>query len=156
MVAGIIVCAAADEKFLADPGAAASTASTWMILGGPALFLAGHAAFKLVVWRVVSWPRLAGIAVLGLLALAARAIPGPGPQHLRRGPGNRRRRQRPPALAVPSRRVTRTRRQPAGVILGPSAAPAPGTTTDAPGLRPSQASHHTRTTHSYLFRLIWV
>ena len=41
MVAGIIVCAAADEKVLADPGAAASTASAWMILGGPALFLAG-------------------------------------------------------------------------------------------------------------------
>ena len=49
MVAGIIVCAAADEKVLADPGATASTASAWMILGGPALFLAGHAAFKLVV-----------------------------------------------------------------------------------------------------------
>src|SRR5690349_24418932 len=75
MVAGIIVCAAADEKVLADPGAAASTASAWMILGGPALFLAGHAAFKLVVWRVLSWPRLAGIAVLGLLGLAADAIP---------------------------------------------------------------------------------
>jgi low temperature requirement protein LtrA len=44
----------------------------WMILGGPALFLAGHAAFKLVVWRFASWPRLAGIAVL---ALAADAIP---------------------------------------------------------------------------------
>jgi low temperature requirement protein LtrA len=75
MVAGIIVCAAADEKVLADPGAAASTASAWMILGGPALFLAGHAAFKLVVWRVLSWTRLAGIAVLGLLGLAADAIP---------------------------------------------------------------------------------
>jgi hypothetical protein len=45
--------------------------------------------------------------------------PGPGPGHLRRGPGDRRRRQRPPALAAPSRRVTRTRRQPAGVIPGP-------------------------------------
>jgi low temperature requirement protein LtrA len=33
MVVGIIVCAAADEKVLADPGAVASTASTWMILG---------------------------------------------------------------------------------------------------------------------------
>jgi low temperature requirement protein LtrA len=75
MVAGIIVSAAADEKVLADPGAAASTASAWMILGGPALFLAGHAAFKLVVWRVLSWPRLAGIAALGLLGLAAGAIP---------------------------------------------------------------------------------
>jgi low temperature requirement protein LtrA len=75
MVAGIIVAAAADEKVLAAPGATASTASAWMILGGPALFLAGHAAFKFVVWRVVSWPRLAGIAVLALLAPAAKAIP---------------------------------------------------------------------------------
>ncbi len=75
MVAGIIVCAAADEKVLSDPGAAASTVSAWMVLGGPALFLAGHAAFKFVVWHVISWPRLAGIVALGLLALAAHALP---------------------------------------------------------------------------------
>jgi low temperature requirement protein LtrA len=75
MVAGIIVSAAADEKVLSDPAATASTASAWMILGGPALFLAGHAAFKLVVWRYVSWSRLAGIAVLALLAPVAKAIP---------------------------------------------------------------------------------
>jgi low temperature requirement protein LtrA len=71
----VFVCAAADEKVLSDPGQAASTAAAWMVLGGPALFLAGHAAFKFVVWRVLSWPRLAGIAALALLALAARAIP---------------------------------------------------------------------------------
>ena len=75
MVAGIIVSAAADQKVLSDPGRTANTATAWMILGGPALFLAGHAAFKLVVWRFVSWPRLAGIAVLALLGLAADAIP---------------------------------------------------------------------------------
>ena len=75
MVAGIIVSAAADQQVLSDPSAPASTASAWMILGGPALFLAGHAAFKLVVWRFVSWPRLAGIAVLALLGPAAHAIP---------------------------------------------------------------------------------
>ena len=75
MVAGIIVSAAADQKVLSDPAVAATTASAWMILGGPALFLAGHAAFKLVVWRYVSWPRVAGIAVLALLALAAGTIP---------------------------------------------------------------------------------
>ena len=28
-----------------------------------------------MVWRVLPWPRLAGIAVLALLALAAHAIP---------------------------------------------------------------------------------
>jgi low temperature requirement protein LtrA len=75
MVAGIIVSAAADQKVLSDPGRTANTATAWMILGGPALFLAGHAAFKLVVWRFVSWPRLAGIAVLALLGLGADAIP---------------------------------------------------------------------------------
>jgi low temperature requirement protein LtrA len=75
MVAGVIVAAAADQKVLSGPDATASAASAWMILGGPALFLAGHAAFKLVVWRSVSWPRVAGIAALALLALAAKAIP---------------------------------------------------------------------------------
>jgi low temperature requirement protein LtrA len=75
MVAGIIVTAAADEKVLSAPAGLATTASAWMILGGPALFLAGHAAFKLVVWRFVSWPRVGGIAVLALLGLAARSIP---------------------------------------------------------------------------------
>jgi low temperature requirement protein LtrA len=75
MVAGIIVAAAADEKVLSEPGATASTSSAWMILGGPALFLAGHAGFKLVVWRYVSWPRVTGVAVLALLGLAAKAIP---------------------------------------------------------------------------------
>ena len=75
MVAGIIVSAAADETVLSGPGATASAAAAWMILGGPALFLAGHAAFKLVVWRYVSWSRVAGVAVLALLGLAATAIP---------------------------------------------------------------------------------
>ena len=75
MVAGIIVVAAADQKVLSSPAATATTASAWMILGGPALFLAGHAAFKLVIWRYLSWPRVAGIAALALLGLAATAIP---------------------------------------------------------------------------------
>ena len=75
MVAGIIVCAAADDLVLAHPGAAASTAAAWMILGGPALFLAGHAAFKVVVWGYLPRPRIAGIVVLALLGPAAGAIP---------------------------------------------------------------------------------
>ena len=74
MVAGIIVTAAGDEKVLSHPSGPASTPAAWMILGGPALFLAGHAAFKWVVWRYLSWPRLGGIAALALLALAARSI----------------------------------------------------------------------------------
>jgi low temperature requirement protein LtrA len=75
MVAGIIVAAAGDEKILSQPSAHATTASAWMILGGPALFLAGHAAFKYVVWGIFPWTRLAGIAALALLALAAGVLP---------------------------------------------------------------------------------
>ena len=74
MVAGIIVTAASDKKILTLPSTT-STAAAWMILGGPALFLAGHAAFKFVVWRVIPWTRLAGVAVLALLGLAAPALP---------------------------------------------------------------------------------
>jgi low temperature requirement protein LtrA len=75
MVAGIIVNAAGDQKILSFPSAHASTASAWMILGGPALFVAGHAAFKYAIWRRVSWARIAGIAVLGALAATVPVIP---------------------------------------------------------------------------------
>jgi low temperature requirement protein LtrA len=46
-----------------------------MILGGPALFLAGNAAFKYVIWRVIPWSRLTAIVVLGLLGFAASSLP---------------------------------------------------------------------------------
>jgi low temperature requirement protein LtrA len=75
MVAGIIVSAAADEKVLSHPDATASAASAWMILGGPALFLAGHVAFKAVVWRHAPPGRIAGIVLLALLGLAATSVP---------------------------------------------------------------------------------
>ena len=75
MVAGIIVAAAGDEKILTLPSAHANAASAWMILGGPALFVAGHAAFKYVIWRHVSWNRLAGIAALALLATTVPFVP---------------------------------------------------------------------------------
>jgi len=79
IVAGIIVAAAADGA-TAEVAArgAADQASPWeagLILGGPALFLAGHAAFKAAIWHRVSWPRLSAIVVLALLALAARTVP---------------------------------------------------------------------------------
>ena len=75
MVAGIIVAAAGRRE---DPHAAvvrATAPSAWLILGGPALFLAGHAAFKYVMWQVISWTRLAGVAVLALLAAGRPVLP---------------------------------------------------------------------------------
>jgi low temperature requirement protein LtrA len=74
MIAGIIVGAAGDQLTLADPDAVGRGPASWMILGGVALFVAGHAAFKAVVWRRVPWTRIAALAVLGLLGLAAPHI----------------------------------------------------------------------------------
>ena len=75
MVAGIIVAAAGDQQMLDHPSSTAHGPDAWLILGGPALFMAGHAAFKYVVWRTIPWTRLAGAAVLALLALLAPVIP---------------------------------------------------------------------------------
>jgi len=72
IVAGIVVTAAGDELALAHPVGHVEAAAAWLILGGPALFLAGSLWFKWSVFRVVSAPRSAG---LGLLALAALAAP---------------------------------------------------------------------------------
>jgi low temperature requirement protein LtrA len=75
MVAGIIVAAAGDQKVLTAPSSAASAASAWLILGGPALFVAGHAAFKWVIWRRVSRARVAGVIALALLAALVPVLP---------------------------------------------------------------------------------
>lgn len=75
MVAGIIVTAAADEHVLAAPTMHTEAPTAWLVLGGVALFLAGHALFTVVVWRIMPWTRIAAIVVLGLLGLAAPAMP---------------------------------------------------------------------------------
>ena len=75
MVAGIIVAAAGDQQMLDHPSSTAHGPDAWLILGGPALFVAGHAAFKYVMWRTIPWTRLAGAAVLALLALLTPVIP---------------------------------------------------------------------------------
>ncbi len=74
MIAGIIVAAAADERVLEHPNVVGETSTAWMVLGGAMLFLAGHAAFKAIVWRVVPWTRLGAVAVLAVLIVAASHI----------------------------------------------------------------------------------
>ena len=79
MVAGIIVTAAADQRMMSSPGTTAAAFTSWLILGGlilggTALFIAGHAAYKVAVWRVAPWTRLAAAAVLGLLGLVASHV----------------------------------------------------------------------------------
>ena len=76
MVAGIIVTAVGDELVIAHPGGHASVATTTTVLLGPALFLAGHALFKWVVFGRLSVPRLLAIAALaGLWPLGTALAP---------------------------------------------------------------------------------
>ncbi len=70
MVARIIVAASAGQEVLAHPAAVGRAGTRWMMVGGAALFLAGHVLFKRVIWGVISWPRIVAIAVLLLLLLA--------------------------------------------------------------------------------------
>jgi low temperature requirement protein LtrA len=73
MVGGVILTAAADDLVLAGPDVvdAHSHAPSWLILGGPAMYIAGHLLFKWTVWRKVSVPRVTALVVLVLLGLLA-------------------------------------------------------------------------------------
>ncbi|MFR9775730.1 low temperature requirement protein A [Micromonospora sp. MS34] len=70
MVAGIVVTSVGIELVIAHPLGHSRPAWGAVVLGGPALFLAGRAAFEYTVFARVSRSRM-----IGLLALAA-AIPG--------------------------------------------------------------------------------
>jgi low temperature requirement protein LtrA len=74
MIAGIIVVAASDELVVAHPGEH-GTASVALALGGPALFLVGHALFKWVVFGLLSWSHVVAVAVLVVLVPVGFAIP---------------------------------------------------------------------------------
>ena len=71
LVAGIIVTAVGDELVINHPIGQADVATIATVLGGPALFLAGHALFKYTVFGVVSGSRLVAIALLAGLAPVA-------------------------------------------------------------------------------------
>jgi low temperature requirement protein LtrA len=64
MVAGIIVPAIADELTIAHPGGDITAGTAAVILGGPALYLAGTAVFRWTVFAHWSWSRAVAIAVL--------------------------------------------------------------------------------------------
>ena len=68
------MAASADQEVLAHPAAVGRAGTSWMVVGGAALFLAGHVLFKRVIWGVISWPRVVAIAVLLLLLLLAPRV----------------------------------------------------------------------------------
>jgi low temperature requirement protein LtrA len=75
MVAGIIAVAAAAELTVAHPGEHGTTSSIALILGGTALFLAGHALFKWAVFGGLPWSHVVAIAALIALIPAGFEIP---------------------------------------------------------------------------------
>lgn len=65
MVAGIVLTAIGNEMLLAHPTGHADVVTTLILIGGPALFLAGLAWFYVVFCESVPWSYLAGLAALG-------------------------------------------------------------------------------------------
>jgi low temperature requirement protein LtrA len=66
IVAGIIVTAVADELTIADPGADGTDSYAAVVLGGPALFLAG---FTLYLWAIAGYVKRIPLLAIGGLAL---------------------------------------------------------------------------------------
>ena len=73
IVAGIIVCAVADELTLHDPQQRSDMINGAVLLGGPMLYLLGNALFKKTVNGTnLPFSHLLGVALLAALALTIR------------------------------------------------------------------------------------
>ncbi|MEU8331814.1 low temperature requirement protein A [Micromonospora sp. NPDC048839] len=77
MVAGIVVASVGDERLLRAPGEPVGWAGALVMLGGPALFLAGHAAYQLVLRDSGAVARAAAAVLLLALSPAAVALRSP-------------------------------------------------------------------------------
>jgi low temperature requirement protein LtrA len=75
MVAGVVVTSVGAELVTAHPLGHTQPAWIGVILGGPALFLAGRAGFEYTVFARVSWDRPIGLLVLAALAPVMRNLP---------------------------------------------------------------------------------
>lgn len=75
MVAGIIVAAVAIELTISHPLAHGAVATAAVSLGGPALYLAGHALFKRAISGHLSWSRIIAIAALAAMIPVAAVSP---------------------------------------------------------------------------------
>jgi low temperature requirement protein LtrA len=68
IIAGIVVCAVADEITIAHPVGHTELASVFALLGGPALYLVGNVFFKRASAKYYPLSHLAGLGLLALLA----------------------------------------------------------------------------------------
>ncbi|SCL51130.1 low temperature requirement protein A [Micromonospora chersina] len=75
MVAGIVAIAVGDELVITHPLGHTDPAWIPVILGGPALFLAGRATFEYAVFGRMSKPRVIGALTLVVVTPAMRSVP---------------------------------------------------------------------------------
>ncbi|MGW3890659.1 low temperature requirement protein A [Micromonospora chokoriensis] len=75
MIAGVVTTASGFHLVLHEPTGETPPAWLAVILGGPALFLAGRASFEYEVFSRVSWSRPGGILALLTIAPAALYVP---------------------------------------------------------------------------------
>jgi low temperature requirement protein LtrA len=73
--AGIIVCAVADELVLAHPGGHTDFKTAIVVLGGPALYIAGNILFKRTLYGFMPLSHLIGLGALTLLIAAVQILP---------------------------------------------------------------------------------
>ena len=74
IIAGIVVCAVADEITIAHPGGHLHLAEAAALIGGPALYLAGNIFFKRASARHYPLSHLAGLGLLAALVPFALAL----------------------------------------------------------------------------------
>ena len=75
IVAGIIMVAVGDDFLVGHPSTHLSNAALVMLVGGPALFLAGENAFRLRMIGTISGKRVVAVAALCAAGVAARPLP---------------------------------------------------------------------------------
>ena len=75
MIAGIVTIAVGDELVITHPLGHPNPAWLPVILGGPALFLAGRAIFEYAVFGRVSRPRVIGALALVAITPAMALVP---------------------------------------------------------------------------------
>jgi low temperature requirement protein LtrA len=68
IIAGIVVCAVADEITIAHPGGHTSLADAFVLLGGPALYLFGNVFFKRASAKYYPLSHLVGLGALAAVA----------------------------------------------------------------------------------------
>ncbi|CAG4891209.1 low temperature requirement protein A [Paraburkholderia saeva] len=67
LIAGIIVCAAADDLVILHPDERVTSATAWLLAGGPAIFVAGNGLYKRVVYGWFPLSHWVGLALLAIV-----------------------------------------------------------------------------------------